>query len=95
MEKFITSVRFKVKEGKSEEFIKRSKEIGKYMQAIDNFTFQTDKNTFCFLGVFENELAIIDSISNIISNLEKLRGLLEVISKDLGMIDQVSGFSID
>ena len=41
MGKFITSVRFKVKEGKSEEFIEKSKEIGKYEQAIDNFTFQT------------------------------------------------------
>ena len=48
MGKFITSVRFKVKEGKSEEFIKKSKEIGKYEQAIDNFTFQTGEDTFCF-----------------------------------------------
>ena len=30
MGKFLTSVRFKVKEGKSEEFIKKSREIGKY-----------------------------------------------------------------
>ena len=53
MGKFITSVRFKVKEGKSEEFIKKSKEIGKYEQAIDNFTFQTGEDTFCFVGIFE------------------------------------------
>ena len=35
MGKFITSVRFKVKEGKSEGFFKKSKEIGKYEQAIE------------------------------------------------------------
>ena len=59
MGKFITLVRFKVKEGKSEKFIKKSKEIGKYEQAIYNFTFQTGENTFCFVDIFENEQAII------------------------------------
>jgi quinol monooxygenase YgiN len=95
MEKFITSVRFKVKEGKSEEFIKRSKEIGKYKQAIDNFTFQTSENTFCFVGIFENELAIIDARPHMISNLDKIRDLLEIISTDLGVTDPVSGLTID
>ena len=69
MGKFITSVRFKVKEGKSEEFVKKSKEIGKYEQAIDNFTFQTGEDTFCFVGIFENEQAIIEARPHMISNL--------------------------
>ena len=72
MGKFITSVRFKVKEGKSEEFIKKSKEIGKYEQAIDNFTFQTGEDTFCFVGIFENEQAIIEARPHMISNLDKI-----------------------
>ena len=95
MEKFITSVRFKVKEGKSKEFIKKSKEIGKYEQAIDNFTFQTGEDTFCFVGIFENEQAIIDARPHMISNLDKIRDLLEVISSDLGVTDPVSGPTID
>ena len=95
MEKFMTSVRFKVKEGESEEFIKRSKEIGKYKQAIDNFTFQTSEKTFCFVGIFENELAIIDARSHMISTLDKIRNFLEIIFKDLGVIDPVSGLTID
>ena len=95
MGKFITSVRFKVTEGKSEEFIKKSKEIGKYEQAIDNFTFQTSEDTFCFVGVFENEQAIIDARPHMISNLDKIRDLLDVISLDLGVTDPVSGPTID
>jgi len=95
MGKFLTSVRFKVKEGKSEEFIEKSKEIGKYEQAIDNFTFQTGKDTFCFVGIFENEQAIIDTRPHMISNLDKIRDLLEVISSDLGVTDPVSGPTID
>ena len=95
MGKFITSVRFKVKEGKSEEFIEKSKEIGEYEQAIDNFTFQTGEDTFCFVGIFENEQAIIEARPHMISNLDKIRDLLEVISSDLGVTDPVSGSTID
>ena len=51
--------------------------------------------TFCFVGIFENELAIIDARPHMISNLDKIRDLLEIISTDLGVTDPVSGLTID
>ena len=62
---------------------------------ICDYTFQTSENTFCSVGIFENELAIIDARPHMISNLDKTRDLLEIISTDLGVTDPVSGPSID
>ena len=46
MGKFITSVRFKVKEGKSEEFIKKSKEIGNMNRLSITLLFKQVKTHF-------------------------------------------------
>ena len=47
------------------------------------------------MGIFENEQAIIEARPHMISNLDKIRDLLDVISSDQGVTDPVSGPTID
>ena len=47
------------------------------------------------MGIFENEIAISGIRPYIVSNLDKIRVLLEVISKNLGVTDPLSGPRID
>ena len=52
---------------------------------------QTGDNTFCSVGIWEDEASLVKNRDNMISFLDTLRPLLEEISPELGVTDPVSG----
>ena len=52
---------------------------------------KTDENTFCWIGVFKSENAIIACRPKMIKQLGSLRHTLEEISPELGVTDTASG----
>ena len=91
MTRFISTVRFSVKQDFIEEFVKREKELD-YTEMAEQVTLiKTGENTFCWIGVFESENAIIACRPKMIEQLDSLRHTLEDISPDLGVTDPASG----
>ena len=87
---FISTVRFLVKEGYVDEFIRmhyspdgiNQKGIG-----IEQYMTQTGDRTFTWIGLFESEDQIAGLRSHLVGELDKLRDLLEEISSELGLTD--------
>ena len=52
---------------------------------------QTGDRTFTSIRLFESEDAIADVRPHLVSQLDKLRELLEEISRELGLTDPSSG----
>ena len=91
MTKFMSTVRFLVKQGFEEEFVKRNKELDR-VERMEQFTLiKTGENAFCFIGTFESEEALVASRAKMIEQLDTMRHTLEEISQDLGVTDPASG----
>ena len=91
MTKFMSTVRFLVKQGFEEEFVKRNKELDR-VERMEQFTLiKTGENAFCFIGTFESEEALVASRPKMIEQLDTMRHTLEEISPDLGVTDPASG----
>ena len=91
MTRFISTVRFSVKQDFIEEFVEREKELD-YTEMAEQVTLiKTSENTFCWIGVFESENAIIACRPKMIEQLDSLRHTLEEISPDVGVTDPASG----
>ena len=94
MSKYVTSVRFLVKHGKVDEFldgVRTSPNLGETY----SHTVKTGDLTFVWNAIFENEEALINSRSGMISNLDRLRDYLQEISPELGVTDPVSGPTVE
>ena len=90
MSKYVTSVRFLVKDAKAEEFldhVKTSLNSGKTY----SHTVQTGDLTFLWNAAFQSEQTLINSRPAMIANLDRLRDLLQEVSPELGVTDPVSG----
>ena len=95
MSKFMNVVRSKVKEGKKDEYIKKLKEFFNNMKGTEGLIsikqIQTGPNTYCVVGEWKNENAIVQARPKMIAGLETVRPLLDEISPELGVTDPVSG----
>ena len=90
---FISTVRFLVKEGCVDEFIRMHNSPDKIYQkgiGIKQYMTQTGYRTFTWIGLFEPEDQIASLRSHLVGELDKLRGLLEEISSELGLTDPAS-----
>jgi hypothetical protein len=90
MPKYVTSVRFLVKNGKVDEFLDGVKENTNQGETYSH-TVKTGDLTFVWNAIFESEEALINARSGMISNLDRLRDCLQEISPELGVTDPVSG----
>ena len=88
-------VRSKVKEGKNDEYIKKMKEFFNNMKGTEGLIslkqIQTGINTYCVIGEWQNENAIVKARPKMIASLDTVRPLLDEISPELGVTDPVSG----
>ena len=88
--KYVTSVRFLVKDGKADEFLdrmKKSPNLGKtYLHSV-----QTGGLAFLWNATFQSEQVLIDSRQAMIAGLNRLKDLLHEIFAELGVTDPVSG----
>ena len=91
MTKFISSVRFTVKDDCVDEFIKREKELDFTGMAEQITLIKTGDTTFCWIGVFESEDAIANCRPKMIQQLDTIRHTLKEISPELGVTDPASG----
>ena len=91
MTKFISTVRFTVKDDCVDEFIKREKELDFAGMAEQITLIKTGDTTFCWIGVFESEDAIANCRPKMIQQLDTIRHTLKEISPELGVTDPASG----
>ena len=52
---------------------------------------QTGDQTFCSVGIWEDEASLVKNRDNMVAFLDTMRNLLEEISPELGVTDAVSG----
>jgi hypothetical protein len=86
-------VRFRVKPGKDDEFIRLQKSaMGqplKGMRKVD--MIRTGDRAYCLVGEWEAMSDIAAARPAMIASLDKVRHLLEELGNDLGVTDPVSG----
>ena len=90
MPKYVTSVRFLVKNGKVDDFLDGIKTNPNWGETY-SYTVKTGDLTFVWNAIFESEEALINARPGMISNLDRLRDYLQEISPKLGVTDPVSG----
>ena len=91
MAKFITTVRYIVKDGCVEELVRKHNDLDADGVALSQQLIQTSDNSFCWIGVFISEEAVATVRPKLIAQLDTFRHLLEEISPELGVTDPVSG----
>ena len=91
MEKYSNVIRFIVKDGNQKSFIEIYNKRTSLEGLISRILIKTGDNTFCSVGIWENEDALIKNIENMNLFLNSFRDMLEEISPDLGVTDVVSG----
>ena len=90
MSKFVSAVRFVVKEGMNDPFMETSrKTVNDGM--LNSYFIHTGGQSFMWVGVFESGQQLIDARPAMIGNLDTMRHLLEEISPELGITDPASG----
>ena len=92
MPKYISTVRFRVKDGHSDEFVARHEAMN-IAEATQTYIIKTGEKTFDFIGIviFESEQHLINARPQMIASLDRVRDLLEEISPELGVTDPASG----
>ena len=91
MSKYISTVRFLVKEGSGDEFIARHVANFHVAEVETSYIVKTGERTFAFVAIFESEQHLINARPKMIESLNSVRDLLDEISPELGVTDPVSG----
>ena len=91
MNTYSNIVRFVVKEGNKEKFLRVFKTF--VMQEGENYSIlvQTGDREYIAVGAWESEDAMVNARPAMIGNLDQMRNLLEEISPELGVTDPRSG----
>jgi quinol monooxygenase YgiN len=91
MTKFASSVRFRVKPGKSEAFIEHVNNVPHFDGASFQRVVRTGDRTFLTFTEWESEDKLAAARPVMIAFLDTFRDNLEELSPDLGLTDPVSG----
>ncbi len=91
MSNFVSSVRFKVKDGQRDEFVQLLTDFPRPQGAISHTVVETGENTFCTFVMWQEEQDLVNARPQMISFLDTGRHLLEELSPELGVTDPVSG----
>ena len=97
MEKFASSVRFKVKDGNREAFIDALKgfNTNDYPGALSHQIIDIGDGRFQTTIVWESENSLVSARSDLIKFLDSGRHFLDEISPELGVTDAISGDIIE
>jgi hypothetical protein len=89
-------VRFRVKPGMEDAFIKAQKEaLPEGMPgALDAAMIKTGERTYCFIGKWKSFDDIIAARPQMIGSLDTIRPYLEDLGNGLGVTDPVSGTAV-
>jgi quinol monooxygenase YgiN len=88
-------VRFKVKPGQEQEFLKLEQEMQvRPAGARKAAMIKTGDRTYCFIGEWDDMNSIVAARPEMIASLDKMRGLLEDLGGGLGVTDAVSGETV-
>ncbi len=88
MSKFISTVRFLVKEGSGDEFVARHVANFHVQEVTTSYIVKTGERTFAFVAIFESEQHLIEARPQMIESLNSVRDLLAEISQNF--IEQIS-----
>ena len=91
MAKYSNVVKFIAKDGNRNTMIEKFNNIPKWEGMRRTILIQTGDNTFCSIGIWDDEESMVKNRQNMISFLDTLRPMLEEISPELGVTDPVSG----
>ena len=87
---FMNVVRFKLKPECVEQYFEIH---GKFTcdGLIDRYIAKTGKDSYCFVGFWTSEAALVAARPKMIAHLDEVRGFMEELSPELGVTDPVSG----
>ena len=91
MSNFVSSVRFRVKPGHRDEFVRRLSEFELPPGAIRHLVVETADHAFCTVVEWQQEEDLAKARPAMIAFLDAGRHLLEDLSPELGVTDPVSG----
>jgi quinol monooxygenase YgiN len=85
-------VRFRVKPGRDEEFIKAHREMTAAWPGAVRFSLvKTGEHTYCIVGEWNNFANIVAARPMMLATLDRIRDTLEDMGMGLGLTDPVSG----
>ena len=88
---FINCVRVRVKDGRVDQFVALNQDFKKGVGQSKSYLVNTGNRTFCWVGVWDSEQALVEARDEMISNLDSVRHCLEDLRNGLGVTDPVSG----
>ena len=91
MTNFVSSVRFKAKDGQLENLMERIKEFPLPKGALDHTAVKTGDQTFCTFITWKEEQDLVNARPEMIAFLDTVRNSLEELSPELGVTDPISG----
>lgn len=91
MSKYSNVVRFKVKAEFVDQFVQVFETSENYEGMLGHMLIKTGDQSFCVVGGWESENAIVAARPEMIAFLDSMRHMLEEISPELGVTDPVSG----
>ena len=91
MGKFISVVKFKVKEGEEPNFTDSMKKFINPEGVISRKVIQTGERSYCSVVEWVDEGSLANARQQMIAYLDTIRDILEEISSELGVTDPVSG----
>jgi len=88
-------VRFRVKPGREEDFVRGHRELQTKMAGFRRGALvKTSDRTFCMIGEWNAFSDIVNARPQMIALLDQFRGMLEDLGGDLGLTDAVSGEAV-
>ena len=91
MSKFISVVKFTVKEGQETDFLNSMKKFSNPEGVIYRKVLKTGDRSYCSIMEWANEQSLANARQQMIAYLDTIRDMLEEISPELGVTDPVSG----
>tara|TARA_Y100001934_G_C12147039_1_gene675426 strand:- start:90 stop:386 length:297 start_codon:yes stop_codon:yes gene_type:complete len=91
MSNFVSSVRFRVKQGHRDEFVHKLTTFELPAGAREHIVVETGDHCFCTFVLWEEEKDLVNARPAMIAFLDTGRHLLEELSPELGVTDPVSG----
>jgi hypothetical protein len=88
-------VRFRVKPGNDEAFVTQHRNMKADFPGIRRFSLiKTGDRSYCIVGEWDSMKSLASARPAMISNLDRMRHLLEDLGGGLGLTDPVSGETI-
>ena len=88
-------VRFRVKSGQEAAFVDAHRKSREDLPGMKRFTMvKTGDRTYCVIGEWDSMQSIVNARPAMISNLDRMRAMLEDLGGGLGLTDPVSGEAV-